>query len=394
MDSHFIRLTNTIRDALNDIDNSIIKRNRKIGAKEVFYEMCLYNASTEVSHSNALSYLRYDRSIKVSGTAIAKRKKQIGLPLLQSFKDKMISLIYNNNNFRFFAVDETTLNVNVKLAHEGFSMNKNRTYCHYYVTSIFDINSKIIVNMNAAKYKHERRSLLEQIDYINVGDTLIGDGGYFSKDLIKTLHLKGINYLFRIKKTMKFLNFAPNEESKIILYDIERGVNIEARIIKLRIDDSFIYLFTSLLNFPLDIIKDLYKRRWGVETNFKELKHNLSMVELKSQKEFNLKQDILIHNILNLINGYIYNYLNDTTKEGYFIDRKNCMNLLINRLMNMLTFEEVNKENPNNLIKIEGFCGTIKNVLIQIQPNREYLRKRIKPDSKWYRPRGYNPPIA
>jgi hypothetical protein len=46
----------------------------------------------------------------------------------------MISLIYRNNNFRFIAVDETTLNVDIKLAHEGFSMNKNRTYCHYYVT--------------------------------------------------------------------------------------------------------------------------------------------------------------------------------------------------------------------------------------------------------------------
>lgn len=387
MNNNLKILSNTIKNKVNEINNEITLRKRKINFKDILFQMCLYNSNKNKSNSSALSDLLIKTKIDVSKTAILKKRNKVTPVMLQNLNNSLLNLIYNNNRPRFIAVDGTVLNVSKRLALEGFPMNPNQTYCHAFVSSLYDVNNEILINLNLRNLYDERTQLIEQLQYVKIGDTLIMDKGYFSWDLVKELHSRGINYLFRSKDNLLILRFLENEEEKKIILCYNDGTRISIKVVKYIVEGSLFYMFTSLTEFSIDNIKMLYHKRWNVETNFRDLKHNLSLIELKSRSKNSIYQDILIHNFLFLINSYLYNNLNATTKENYKINRKNCLNIVINEILFFLLYSEHSKQKLNEMNRI---CKIIKKDLILVEPNRHYIRKRIKPDSKWYRPRGNN----
>jgi len=63
--------------------------------------------------------------------------------------------------------------------------------------------------------------------------------------------------------------------------------DLKFRIVRFKISDTaFETLFTNLpaKEFPDEILKQLYKMRWSIETSFKELKYNVGLVCIHSKK--------------------------------------------------------------------------------------------------------------
>jgi hypothetical protein len=385
MKNNLKKLSVAIKNKINLIDNEITQRKRKVAFKDILFQMCLYNSDNNKSNASALSDLKIKTTINVSKTAILKKRKNITPLILQKLNNLMLDLIYTNNLPRFIAVDGSTLNVSKKLALEGFKMNDNRTYCHVHISSLYDVNNDVLINLNMSEKLDEREQLIRQLEFVKRGDTLIMDRGYFSWNLLKILHLRGINYLFRSKENLNALRFTEEEEiiNKTAVYEDNTRIGINT--IKFKVEESTFYMITSLLRYTLEDIKILYHKRWDVESNFRDLKHNLSLVELKSKSKLNIHQDILIHNFLFLLNSYLYNHLNMQTKNNYKINRKNCLKIVINDILFYLLYLKHTKKNINELLRI---CKIIQEDIILIQLNRHFIRKRIKPDSKWYRPRG------
>jgi IS4 transposase len=52
-------------------------------------------------------------------------------------------------------------------------------------------------------------------------------------------------------------------------------------------------------------LKDIYKKRWGIETSFRELKHTLGAIYLKSKKMEHIQQEVygkmLLYNFSSII---------------------------------------------------------------------------------------------
>ena len=73
------------------------------------------------------------------------------------------------------------------------------------------------------------------------------------------------------------------------------------RVVRFRIgDDTFETILTNLNGqiYPPQKLKELYARRWGIETSFKDLKYTLEMLHFHSKKVMCIQQEIYAHLIM------------------------------------------------------------------------------------------------
>lgn len=76
---------------------------------------------------------------------------------------------------------------------------------------------------------------------------------------------------------------------------------ISFRIVRFRTDaGTYVCVATNLdpAEFPLEAIRDLYRKRWGEETSFRELKYTIGMVYLHSRKKSLILQELYTRFIL------------------------------------------------------------------------------------------------
>ena len=150
-----------IKNNINEIDKEITIR--KIAFKDVLYHMCSYNSDKNKSNALALTDIKIKTRLNVSKTAILKKRTKVTPLILQKLNNLMSNLIYTNNIPRFIAVDGSTLNVSKNLAPEGFRMNHNRTYCHVHVSSLYDVNKDVLINLNISERLDERETINKTI---------------------------------------------------------------------------------------------------------------------------------------------------------------------------------------------------------------------------------------
>jgi hypothetical protein len=68
-----------------------------------------------------------------------------------------------------------------------------KTYCTGLISSLFDIDNKMLINYKLYKKHDERSALMKQINYLRKGDIVIMDRGYYGKNF----------YFFSMKKKSK-----------------------------------------------------------------------------------------------------------------------------------------------------------------------------------------------
>ena len=69
------------------------------------------------------------------------------------------------------------------------------------LSTILDYETGIPINISIHKDYNEREAFVKQLKYINSGDIVIFDRGYFSQEFVYELNKRNINYLFRIPYT-------------------------------------------------------------------------------------------------------------------------------------------------------------------------------------------------
>lgn len=99
--------------------------------------------------------------------------------------------------------------------------------------------------------------------------------------------------LYKIKSKDKRFDFVPDLNSP----DYE----MEIRFVRFKIDnEKHIVIATSLEkdNFPVELLKELYHLRWGIETSYRETKWVLGAVSCHSKKSDSIKQELFAHLIM------------------------------------------------------------------------------------------------
>ena len=110
---------------------------------------------------------------------------------------------------------------------------------------------------------------------VRKGDTLLFDRGYYSKDLLRSVHDSHAFGVWRLKidafkGTRSFFNSCRTEAACLIL-------GIEARLLKYFIDGKTYVCLTNDPSLSRRDIKTMYASRWRVEESFKRLKSNLKL---------------------------------------------------------------------------------------------------------------------
>lgn len=225
----------------------------------------------------------------------------------------------------------------------------------------------------------ERKCFKEQLKYIRKGDTLLFDRGYFSEDLVNTLNNKKIDYIFRIKKHFTIINCLKNNNLNEYTYTLN---NNNYKIVNYKInnndDGEEYYLLTNLINKNIEELKDLYKKRWSIETHFKESKYTTSLKEINSKSLDDFLKEINMHNYVYILYYFFYYCIKDEfISDKYELNHKLSLEIFIQDILFILIYKRQITKYILDIIDI--LPKTYKQ-----EKNRHYIRESKRSVTKWY----------
>jgi len=344
---------------------------------------CLYMNGNSCSYSMANLSMYVDNIVDVSDVAFKNKRNTVGYVPFKNICKGMLDFIYKDHvTPRICGVDGTYVPLSLELQKSGFPTSKKNTYCIGLISSLFDLNNKILINYRLCTNHNERKGLIDQMKYLKPGDIIIMDRGYYSENLLFLLNDKGLHPIFRLKKSMLVVKqIIEKGQTSMNTNIVRNNKSIKFRIVTYTINDNKYYLGTTIMNHTVSYFKDLYWKRWSVEINFRESKYLLSLNNILSRNQIKVRQDIYIHNILFLIHSFIKNHIQKTLPSDKFINTKNLFSMIINKILYPVLYNEITVSTKE---MIERICSGLSKSLAIKDPNRHYERVRIKPIGKWY----------
>lgn len=116
--------------------------------------------------------------------------------------------------------------------------------------------------------------------------------GEFDMDVFRMLTLKQNKM---IKSCPQLYKFVPTNMRFDFMSKENPWYEFNSRVVRFKIsDDTYECIITNLDRevFSIDDIKELYNKRWGVETSFRELKYAIGLNALHSKKRELIQQEI------------------------------------------------------------------------------------------------------
>lgn len=189
--------------------------------------------------------------------------------------------------YRVWAVDGSTMQLpsDSDLLKVFGAAGRGKTAATARASCLYDVLNDIIADARLMSMETDERSLA----LIHVGhlcgmdsfgkELLIPDRGYPSFELIEQFEVKHIHYLMRVR--MKFNCDIDNMSIGNHAYSlVHEGKQIPVRIIRFHLPGGEIEtLITNLFDKRMgsNAFKELYFKRWPVETKYGELKHKLEL---------------------------------------------------------------------------------------------------------------------
>jgi hypothetical protein len=261
-----------------------------------------------------------------------------------------------NKGYRLLAVDGSDLHIatdpdNLDTYFQNHTDEKGFNLMH--LNAMYDLGSRLYVDscIQPRKCVNESKALTDMVDRSNIKDNviLIADRGYESYNNFAHIERKGWNYVIRVKDSggsgiLSGLHLPATEEfdvsvqriltkkhtkeikahpeiyrylptnSTFDLLDIHTNkfYPISFRIVRFKIaDNSYETVITNLKQsaFSPGELKELYKKRWGIETSFRELKYAVGLTHFHAKKMEYIVQEIfarmIMYNFSEMITSHV-----------------------------------------------------------------------------------------
>ena len=306
------------------------------------------------------------------------------------------------DGFRVLAVDGSCITLPTTRELEdlyGKSTNQNQAYTVQARASVlYDLSNRMALNSILSPIDiGERELALQQLQQCKKGDLVIYDRGYPSYDLIHEHYEKNVAFLMRAKsdfnsvasvflqsgKNSQIVEFYPGKRMDLTGKAYDKNTPLKVRLIRIELPEGEIeLLITSLTDsrkYNHTLFKELYFRRWKIETYFDELKNKLGIEHFSGYSNQSILQDfyaaVFVSNLQSLIvaelaeelqenmgqNKYSYK-VNTALSYGFMKDRiltvflnKGDMNPIINELKELFRGNLVpirpERSNPRNVAK-------------------------------------------
>ena len=260
--------------------------------------------------------------------------------------NKKSQTIKTYKNYRLLAIDGSTLPIDNSFTDAQTtmvnSMHSDRSYSAFHLNASYDLlectYDDLIIQGEAKK--DENGAFYQLVDrYKGNKAIFIADRNYESINGFEHVVHSGNKYLIRVKdihsKTSVTSSFSPlpdkefdidvsrlltrkqtnyikshteiykfmpqNQRFDYFDEDLNIPYEFQTRIVRFKItDDTYECIMTNLSRdeFSIDEIKELYHKRWGIETSFRELKYAIGLSALHSRKRELIKQEIYARLIL------------------------------------------------------------------------------------------------
>ena len=367
--------------------------------------------SLSIEIVNFLSFLkRKDIAQETfSKSAFVQARKKIKPEVFKHLNQRIIEEFYKDNsgvlrqfdNLRILAMDGSRLTLPfTKELEEIYGQTKNQTNTYIVQTKacvLYDLLNEICINGVLSSIDTDDRTQAKQLlEHCQANDLIIHDRGYPSFELIYEHYQKNLHFLMRMPldfsqvvkdfvasgKTSQIVEIKPGQKKSFENKPYTKSSTLKIRLLRITLNGGGIeVLATSLLDskhYGNEVFKELYFKRWKIETYYDELKNKLKIEEFSGYSNQSILQDfystLFVSNIQTLIENEIneeiekesetknikYQYkINTTLSYGFMKDRilelfftKNDMNDIINELKELF-----------------------KKHLIPIRPNRKFERK-------------------
>ena len=278
-----------------------------------------------------------------------------------------------SSNYRFVACDGSDLSI-ARNPHDLSTYfpksYNNKGFNQLQLNALYDLNTRMYVDavIQPGREGHEKKALSQMVDrYSGPANTvIIADRGYETYNTIAHIEQKGLFYLIRAKDidSTGILHGFRNRFEKKPIFDewvntilTRRGTKevlsnphifhklrnttlfdyieintdntyeLNMRVLRFPIGNgNYECIITNLPNkdFSIDNIRDLYHRRWGIETSFRELKYAIGLTNFHSKKVEYIIQEIwarlTLYNFCEIITNHIVIKKNRKNKYSYQIN--------------------------------------------------------------------------
>ena len=367
--------------------------------------------SLSIEIVNFLSFLKRKdiEQETFSKSAFVQARKKIKPEVFKHLNQRIIEEFYKDNsgvlrqfdNLRILAMDGSRLTLPfTKELEEIYGQTKNQTNTYIVQTKacvLYDLLNEICINGILSSIDTDERTQAKQLlEHCQANDLIIYDRGYPSFELIYEHYQKNLHFLMRMPldfsqvvkdfvasgKTSQIVEIKPGQKKSFENKPYTKSSTLKIRLLRITLNSGGIeVLATSLLDskhYGNEVFKELYFKRWKIETYYDELKNKLKIEEFSGYSNQSILQDfystLFVSNIQTLIENEIneeiekesetknikYQYkINTTLSYGFMKDRilelfftKNDMNDIINELKELF-----------------------KKHLIPIRPDRKFERK-------------------
>jgi hypothetical protein len=356
---------------------------------------------------------------KLDETAFKQINQEIIATYAQQYQDKS----YRWLGHRIFAVDGSKINLPRNLLSYGYKLpSDNANYPQGLLSCLYQVKSQMPFDFDLVSHANERTCAQQHLQMLEKNDVVVYDRGYFSYVMLHH-HVKSkIHAIFRLQENSYNVirDFFSSRQTDIIttIYpsankrpDIKikhpniEIIPIQMRLIKYQIGDDTFCLGTTLVDqnqySNTQDFSDIYHARWGVEELYKISKRILTIEDFHAKSERGVKQEIYAHFALITMNRIFTNQadadLNQSSKS-------------INPLFSTTNYESASSNVKNRKIKtnfkncIQVFTRSLEELLLlqtkmdavvervyhfiigrnqKERPDRSYVRKSMRPESKW-----------
>lgn len=310
------------------------------------------------------------------------------------------------NGFRLLACDGSFFNVpfTPKLVKKfGVLTNQHITQVPNARCSIlYDLENEMILNGTLSHCSMgEREILVSQLDVIKksgFNELIILDRGYPSFDLVHEFNTRKINFLIRVQsnfsndvkafiesnETDTIIELQPSKKVNFLQKIYTRKSTITVRLVKVILDSGEVeILMTSLMDnekYPVTIFKELYFKRWGIETLYDKLKNKLKIEQFTGYTETSIMQDFYCTLFLSNIQSLLVSEANDKLKEQGISNKKYEYKVNTNLSIGFMKTKIIDlfmKDNDAEFV-LKNLEELFLKTLIPIRPNRSFTRNTQK----------------
>ena len=346
---------------------------------------------------------------KVSKQAVSKARQGIFASLFEALFQFSVSCYYDIitsrkhwHGYHIFAIDGTRIQLPNSMSNfdefgeMSSANNPKRRWSLALGSVIYDVLEDMIIHSSFHGYKYSERTAamkhLEALENMKLHkkSIVIFDRGYYSQKLYRLFTSQGYYCLMRVKKSLKFVESQTSNDVITLLIDKSKDgqKSIPIRVISVELDTGETeYLVTNIMDegITTDMFKDLYFKRWKVESKYNEIKNHLLLEEFNGATSTSVQQEFFINLLLSNLSAIVKSdadeRINETKDSSSKSNYQSNRAFILGRMKKMLPKLLCGQKCYYSLVDL--FEDAYRN-RSQFQPNRKCERKRPKRDRKHF----------